>query len=98
MMKSKWLKIARTALILVGSFALSIGLWVHFTKKELAREAAIQQAKDEEEWNKRYPVKGRRTDLGETSSLPTAGAPPLDAIEPGKKTERPRMRISRGED
>lgn len=90
----------RTTIIVVLLFGLSVGLWAHFTRQALDAEEAAAQAKAEEEWNKRYPVKGRRTDLKEPSPVTTSGAPPLDSVTPNsnKEKERPRIRISRGED
>lgn len=101
MMKSKPWKIARTALILVALLGLSLVLWVYFIRQDLAVVEAARAAKAQEEWDKRYPVKGRRTDLGESHepSLPETGAPPLDTTKvPGVEAQRPRMRISRGKD
>ncbi len=101
MMKSKRWKTARTALTVLALFGLSIVLWVYFTKQALAAEKVAAQAKAQAEYDKRYPVKGRRTDLHgpQEPSLPETGAPPLDATGlPGSEPKRPRMRISRGKD
>ena len=97
MMKSKPWRIARNALLVVALLGSSLWLWAHLTRQALADERAAEQARADAEYNKRYPVKGRRT-KEKVAPLP----PPIDGpgLTPaaGPAPERPRMRISRGED
>ena len=66
-------------------------MWAHFARKGQAAKQVILDAKAQEELDKRYPVKGRRT-KERVAPLP----PPV--LDPDALPERPRMRIRRAEE
>ncbi|WP_367874025.1 hypothetical protein [Luteolibacter sp. Populi] len=78
-------------LIFAGSFAV----WAHFARKGQAAKQVILDAKAQEELDKRYPVKGRRS-KERVAPLP----PPVDGpgLNPDALPERPRIRIRRAEE
>lgn len=86
-MWKKFRMIVIGALILAGSLAL----WAHFARKKADKAAAIAEAKEIEELNKRYPVKGR------IIKEPVAPLPP-PASGPPEAQERPRIQIRKAEE
>ena len=70
-------------------------MWAHFARKGQAAKQVILDARAQEEWDKRYPVKGRRT-KERVAPLP----PPADgaSLAPDPLPERPRIRIRRAEE
>lgn len=78
-------------LVCVLIVAGSLGVWIHFARKSLAEMEAVAEAKAIEEFNKRYPVKGRRT-KERVAPLPPPASGPAEAVE------RPRIQIRKAEE